>query len=82
MRWEMLISFAKSRWEYPAAFLKWASLCPNVSPSKAGGTVLFLGILLGHGSLETTQIYTHLTIVDLKEAHKKFHPRERERGTA
>jgi integrase/recombinase XerD len=38
--------------------------------------------LLGHGSLETTQVYTAVSIVDLKEAHKKFHPRERERGTA
>jgi site-specific recombinase XerD len=35
--------------------------------------------LLGHGSLETTQVYTAVSIVDLKEAHKKFHPRERER---
>lgn len=34
--------------------------------------------LLGHGSLETTQVYTAVSIVDLKEAHKKFHPRERD----
>ena len=36
--------------------------------------------LLGHASLETTQVYTAVTIADLKEAHKKFHPRERGRG--
>jgi integrase/recombinase XerD len=36
--------------------------------------------LLGHESLETTQIYTAVTVTDLKEAHKKYHPRERERG--
>lgn len=38
--------------------------------------------LLGHACLTTTQIYTSVTIADLKEAHKKYHPRERDRGTA
>ncbi len=33
--------------------------------------------LLGHGSLATTERYLRLTISDLKEAHAKFHPRER-----
>lgn len=32
---------------------------------------------LGHRKLETTQIYTHLTIVDLKEAYLKAHPSAR-----
>lgn len=31
--------------------------------------------LLGHSSLATTQIYTHLTIGELKAIHKKAHPR-------
>ncbi|MCS7250421.1 MAG: tyrosine recombinase XerC [candidate division WOR-3 bacterium] len=31
--------------------------------------------LLGHSSLQTTQIYTHLTIGKLKEIYKKTHPR-------
>ncbi|OGR54723.1 MAG: hypothetical protein A2034_01920 [Elusimicrobia bacterium GWA2_38_7] len=31
--------------------------------------------LLGHSSLATTQIYTHLETRLLKESHKKFHPR-------
>jgi len=35
--------------------------------------------MLGHSSLNTTQKYIQLTIVDLKEAHRKYHPREREK---
>lgn len=31
--------------------------------------------LLGHVRIETTEIYTHLNRKDLKEAHRKFHPR-------
>ncbi len=33
--------------------------------------------LLGHASMETTQIYTRVEVTDLKKAHKKYHPRER-----
>ena len=33
--------------------------------------------LLGHSSLQTTQIYTHLTIGQLKEIYKKTHPRSK-----
>jgi site-specific recombinase XerD len=33
--------------------------------------------LLGHQSLTTTERYLRLTITDLKEAHAKFHPREK-----
>ena len=35
--------------------------------------------LLGHASLESTQIYAHVSITDLKEVHSKCHPRERDR---
>jgi len=31
--------------------------------------------MLGHAKLETTQRYVELTIVDLKSAHRRFHPR-------
>ena len=31
--------------------------------------------MLGHASLSTTQIYTHLEVSALKESHRKFHPR-------
>lgn len=35
--------------------------------------------LLGHRSLNTTQIYTKVSITDLKEVHKRCHPRERDK---
>ena len=34
--------------------------------------------LLGHASLETTQIYTSVSIADLKEVHRRCHPREKD----
>jgi integrase/recombinase XerD len=33
--------------------------------------------LLGHKNLNTTQIYTHVEIGDLKVEHRRTHPRER-----
>lgn len=35
--------------------------------------------LLGHSSLEATQVYTRVSITDLKEVHSKCHPREKDR---
>ncbi len=42
-----------------------------------GANVRVIQELLGHESLTTTQIYTRMTIKDLKKAHDRFHPRER-----
>ena len=39
-----------------------------------GCDVRHIQIMLGHASLETTQIYTHLAITELQEAHKRYHP--------
>jgi integrase/recombinase XerD len=35
--------------------------------------------MLGRRALATTERCLHLTITDLKEAHRKFHPREKGR---
>jgi integrase/recombinase XerD len=35
--------------------------------------------LLGHASLDSTQVYAHVSITDLKEVHKRCHPRERDK---
>ena len=47
---------------------------------KNGAPLRHLQEFLGHASVETTQIYTHITILELKEIHAKCHPREKEGG--
>lgn len=39
-----------------------------------GANIRVIQEILGHSSLSTTQIYTHLTIDKLKESYEKFHP--------
>ena len=69
-----------------------AGLTKNVSPHtfrhtcatlmmKNRANLRHLQEMLGHSKLETTQVYASVSITDLKEAHRKYHPRERERGT-
>ena len=41
---------------------------------KNGAPVRHLQEMLGHASLESTQIYTRVTINDLKDVHAKYHP--------
>jgi integrase/recombinase XerD len=43
---------------------------------KNGAPVRHIQEMLGHESLESTQIYTRVTINDLKRIHAKFHPSE------
>lgn len=42
-----------------------------------GAPIRHIQELLGHESLESTQIYTKVTINDLKEIHAKYHPGEK-----
>lgn len=41
-----------------------------------GANIMEIKEFLGHESVATTQVYTHLTVKRLIEVHKKFHPRE------
>ncbi|MEE9343934.1 MAG: tyrosine-type recombinase/integrase [Gammaproteobacteria bacterium] len=43
---------------------------------KNGAPIRHLQELLGHVSLETTQIYTRITINELKQIHSQYHPGE------
>jgi integrase/recombinase XerD len=47
---------------------------------KNGAPVRHIQEMLGHESLESTQIYTRVTINDLKQIHAKYHPSEQSKS--
>lgn len=78
-------------WRMVKQYGRKAKITKNVSPHTFRHTCATLMMknkanlrhiqeLLGHSSLLSTQVYTSVSIADLKEAHRKYHPRERERG--
>ena len=46
---------------------------------RRGANLRLIQELLGHADLRTTQIYARVVPVDLKDAHRKHHPRGRAR---
>jgi integrase/recombinase XerC len=40
-----------------------------------GADILSVKELLGHASLSSTQIYTHMTVERLREIYERSHPR-------
>ena len=77
-------------WEMVKKYAKKAKIKKNISPHtfrhscatamlRNKADIRAVQELLGHESLESTQIYTRVTIGDLKEVHSRCHPREKEK---
>lgn len=76
----------QSIWKIVKKYAKYAGLEKNVTPHtfrhsfathllSAGMDLRFVQELLGHKSIATTEIYTHLNKRKIKEIYKKLHPR-------
>lgn len=77
-------------WDLVKKYAQKAKVRKNVHPHtfrhtcatamlKNKADITIIRAFLGHESLNTTQIYTHLSVTDLKEVHKRCHPREQDK---
>lgn len=77
-------------WELTKRYAKKAKIAKNVHPHTFRHTcatqmlrnkahIRAVQELLGHSSLDSTQVYTHVSITDLKEIHASCHPREKDK---
>ncbi|MEW5745525.1 MAG: tyrosine-type recombinase/integrase [Nitrospirota bacterium] len=77
-------------WEIVKEYAKKARIKKNISPHTFRHTCATLMLrnkanirhiqeLLGHASLDSTQVYASVSITDLKEVHSKCHPREKDK---
>lgn len=75
-------------WKIIRKYALMAAITRDVSPHvfrhscathmlEGGASILAVQEMLGHVDVSTTQIYTHLTSKDLKNIHRKAHPRGR-----
>lgn len=77
-------------WELTKRHARKAKIAKNVHPHTSRHTcatqmlrnkahIRAVQELLGHESLDSTQVYTHVSITDLKEIHASCHPREKDK---
>jgi integrase/recombinase XerD len=77
-------------WELIKKYAKKAKIHKNVHPHtfrhscatamlKNRADIRTIQKLLGHASHTSTQVYTHLSITDLKDVHTRCHPREKDK---